>query len=134
MRTVVNNVDEKLLQEPGTLSINAHDWRFKDKTQCYIVKNVPSWVAMQRLHPETKQVLSVVLRDEYEELGDGRFRLTFRLRNALAVYSQEELDFIKAFSPQAFESRLVRIITPEEAKALDGKVYTPGSTAATGDL
>lgn len=134
MKSVFNREDGELLQEPFTLSVNAHDWRRKGTEIAYVVKNIPSMVSLVRLNPETKQILSVILRDEYEELGDGRFRLTFRLRNALAVYSQEELDFIKAFSPQVFESRLVRVISVDEARELDGKVYTPGATASIGDL
>lgn len=124
----------ELLQEPFTKSVNAHDWRYKDKTLCYIVKNVGCMVGLTRLHPETLQPIGAVLADEAEIFDGGAFRITARLRNMLAVYSEQELEFIKTFSPNAFDTRLVRIISVDEAKQLDGKVITPGATAVTGDL
>jgi hypothetical protein len=123
-----------LLQVPFTKSKNSHDWRHEGKEICYVVKNATCLVSLMRLNPETLQPIGVVLADEAEHLGNERWNITFRVRNALAIYSERELSYIKTFNAVGFDTGLLRVISVDECKAMEGQPIAIGSSSTTGDL
>jgi len=122
-----------LQQWPDAIGVNIHHWPYDDKVHSYLIKNVPAMVSVVRLHPETKAPLTAVMKSYAQYRGDT-WIATFRLIDQLAIYDEYEENYIRRANRDAIEKGLISIVSIQEAKELEGKVFSLSASATTGDL